>query len=195
MGHRYTAPAMALHWLMALLVLVMFATGLTVKGVAEGSALIEPLRTVHRPLGITIMALAVVRILYRMVVPPPPLPAEMPLWQREIARWMEWTFLFTLLAMPLIGWGYTNALGKIVDMWGFFTLPVIAGTEKETLLVLDLAHEYIAKVFQCLIGLHVAAALFHHYVRRDGVMAAMLPGRRSTAPAAVTPQTEGGVGA
>jgi len=178
MTHRYTVTAMTLHWLMALLVLAMFASGLTIKALPETSAWVETLRALHRPLGMTILALVVVRILYRMAVPPPPLPSDLPLWQREIARWLEWTFLFAMVAMPLIGWGYVNALGKDVTVWGLFTLPVIAGTEKETLLVLDLAHEYIAWALKYLIGLHIAAALFHHFVRKDGVLAAMMPNRR-----------------
>lgn len=112
---------------------------------------------------------------YRITYPPPPLPGLLPVWQAEIARTVQWVFFGLMVFMPLVGWGYVNPLGQSAHIWWLFTLPTIAGTDPDTLKLLDWAHEYGAQFFMIVIGVPMLGGLFHGIVKRDGVLSSMLP--------------------
>ena len=175
--HAYSGVAKSLHWLTVLGLIVMIWTGFWIQGLDAADPLKATLRGLHRSPGLTIALITLLRVLYRVNNPPPPLPAQMPLWQAEIARTIQWVFYAMMIAMPLIGWGYVNTLGQTVHVWWLFNLPAIAGTDKETLQLLDLAHEYGSYLFIILAVAHLGGALYHGLVKQDGVLSAMLPGR------------------
>lgn len=174
----YSNAARALHWLTVLGLIVLFTSGFWIQTLDAADPLKGTLRGLHRSTGLTIGLLTLFRVLYRINNQPPALPADTPHWQAEIARTIQWVFYALMIFMPLVGWGYTNTLGQTVHFWWLFNLPIIASTDKNTLLLLDWAHEYGAYLFMILAGLHVAGALFHGLVKQDGVLSAMLFGRR-----------------
>jgi cytochrome b561 len=177
-GGSYAATAKALHWLTVLGLIVMFVTGFWIQDLEATDPLKETLRGVHRSTGLSLALITLFRVLYRITHEPPRLPADMPHWQAEIARTIQWLFYGMLLFMPAVGWGYANAAAQTVHFWWLFNLPVISGTDQNTLLLLDWAHEYGGQFFMILAALHLAGALYHGLVKQDGVLTAMLPGGR-----------------
>lgn len=178
----YSNLAKTLHWITALGVLWLFISGFWIQSLDAADPLKGTIRGLHRSTGLTLALLTVVRVIYRINNQPPSLPADMPHWQAEIARTIQWVFFALLIFMPIVGWGYTNTLGQTVHFWWIFNLPTIAATattDRNTLLLLDWAHEYGAYLFMMLVGLHLLGALYHGIVKRDGVLAAMLPGGRA----------------
>jgi cytochrome b561 len=115
---------------------------------------------------------------WRWVARIPPLPAELPLFQKLAARVTEYALYVLLLFQPALGLVNTNARGRRVDFWFLGELPPVIGPDKVLAKQAMAAHELVAYLLVALVALHAAAALFHHFVRRDNVLKAMLPGRR-----------------
>ncbi len=171
-GH-FTLTARVLHWLMAVMILSMLFVGVSmVASLQWRPALID----LHRPLGITILLLALVRLYNRLRHRPPPLPADLPAWQAAAAHASNWLMYGLMLAMPLIGWSMLSAGGYPVVMWQGLNLPAIVPHDPALYSALRNAHSLLAYVlFATVIG-HLSAALFHLWVRRDGVFQAMAKG-------------------
>jgi len=171
---RYGGVAQGLHWLVAALVLSQFGLGWYMSDLPL-SQLKFDLYQLHKSLGLTIFALAVVRLAWRLGHPPPPLPAGLPAWERAAARSTHALLYALLLVQPLIGFLQSNAANFPVVMWGVLPVPALIGTDEvlgETLLEV---HEAVASVLLALIALHVLAALRHHFLLKDDVLRRMLP--------------------
>jgi cytochrome b561 len=178
----YSGTARAFHWITVIGLLWLFVSGFWIQALDTADPLKGTLRGLHRSTGLTLAVLTVFRVLYRIRNQPPPLPASTPHWQAEIARTIQWVFYAMLIFMPAIGWGYANTLGQTVHVWWLISLPAIADTattDRNTLLLLDWAHEYGAYLFMGLAGPHVLGALYHGLVKRDGVLSAIVFGGRS----------------
>lgn len=134
----------------------------------------------HRPLGIAILTLALLRLANRLRHPPPPLPADLPRWQARAAIASHWLLYALFIAMPLIGWAMLSAGGYPVEMSGGYSLPPLLPQDTTLYAVLRTAHGWLAKLLFAAVMLHLAAALFHAWVRRDGVFSSMARG--SSAP-------------
>lgn len=176
--------ARLLHWTMAVLILAMLFIGAgMVSTVSDKHSLLLAL---HRPLGIAILLLAVLRLAVRLRHSPPPLPPDLPAWQRRAARASHWLLYGAMIAMPLVGWAMLSARGDPVVLGGALHLPPIVPRDAISAAFLREAHAWLAYGFFLLILLHVAAALYHGLVRRDGVFASMTAWRagiaRETAP-------------
>jgi cytochrome b561 len=171
---RYTAVAKALHWLIALLAFSMLAMGkLFDVGADEDNGLFAW----HTAFGLTVLALMVVRLAWRLTHPVPALPPATPGWQRTSARVMHLAFYVLLIALPFSGWLMTSAEGDPVSFFGWFpvpALPVSGGEASGDLL--EEVHEVLGNVLLVLAGIHVLAGLKHHFIDRDGVLRRMLPG-------------------
>lgn len=160
-----------LHWLMAVMVLAMLFIGVTMVSTLKPQFL--TLIAIHKPLGIAILVLAFLRLGVRLWRGAPPLPGDLPSTQVLAAR-LSHLMLYTLLiAMPLIGWGMLSAGGYPIVLFGSWHLPRILPQDDQVYAVLRTAHTLLAYIFFATILLHVAAALFHALIRRDGVFRAM----------------------
>ena len=171
---RYRLPARLLHWATAGLMLVVWPVGQVIDWVYE----IEWAKTlgyaVHENLAVIIWVLVLLRLAYRWLVPPPPLPADMPKVQQLVAHAVHAGLYLFLFLMPIIGFVATNAWGFPLDLFGVLPLPDPIGNNEAAGKVLSWVHEYGAYVLLGLIAAHVAGALFHHYVQKDGILKRML---------------------
>lgn len=171
----YTLPARVLHWLTAGLVLVMVPLGLVIANEA-GGPLQDVLYSGHKSIGALILVLAIVRLAYRIGHPPPPLPDDIPVIQRLAAHATHWALYALLFAMPLLGWAGTSAYPAPVPFFGLFDLPALIGPNRALSEQLLQWHGRVALALVGLAALHIGAALFHAFVRRDRVLLRMLGG-------------------
>ncbi len=169
---RFTPLQRVLHWLMAACILSMLFIG--VGMVSTVSQRYLTLVSIHKPLGIAILVLVLVRIVVRLRFGAPPLPADLPEPMKLAASLSHYAFYALMVAMPLIGWGMLSAAAFPVQVLGF-TLPPILPQSDALHSLLWTAHRTLAFAFFALIMLHLGAALFHALVRRDGVFEAMAP--------------------
>jgi superoxide oxidase len=167
----------AVHWSTLLLIAAAYAAvwASHIAATKDQHALLVQL---HRSIGVTICALTVFRLAWRWNARIPPLPAELPLFQKLAARATEYVLYALLLLQPAIGLLNTNAQGQRVDFYFLGELPPVVGPDKVLVKQAMAAHEFVAYLILALVALHAAAALFHHFVRHDGVLNAMLPSRR-----------------
>lgn len=169
---RFDPVARTLHWAMALMILAMLFVGAGMVASLSGRPWLLDL---HRPLGITILVLAVLRLVHRLRHRPPPLPASLPRWQQWAAHASHWLLYGLMLAMPLLGWAMLSAAGDPVRMAGDWVLPPIAPKDAALYAALRWAHGALGYVLFATILLHVSAALRHAWVLRDGVFRTMAP--------------------
>ncbi|MBU9269282.1 cytochrome b [Burkholderia gladioli] len=167
--------ARLLHWLMAAMILAMLFIG--VGMVSSVSARHAVLIAIHKPLGIAILVLVIVRLVVRFSKRPPTLPEDLPGWQRAAAHLSHWVLYALMIAMPLIGWAMLSAGGYPVMLGGGVQLPALMGADPIAFAWLRNAHELLAFVLFATVVLHLAAALFHGLIRRDGVFGSMARGR------------------
>ncbi|MGX9721344.1 cytochrome b [Stenotrophomonas acidaminiphila] len=172
-GH-FNLLARVLHWSMAVMILAMLFIGVTMVASLHLRPLLIDL---HRPLGVAIGVLALLRLYNRLRHRPPPLPADLPAWQAGAARLSHWLLYALMLAMPLIGWAMLSAGGYPIVLWQGLHLPPIVPHTPVLYAALRTAHGVLAYVLFATVLAHVGAALFHLWVRRDGVFQAMARGR------------------
>jgi cytochrome b561 len=131
----------------------------------------------HKSVGITILGIAVIRLAWRWIDRPPALP-PMPRWQELAARLNHWALYALLFALPLTGWLMSSAANRPVSWFGLVQLPDFIAPDEGLEEALEETHETLVNVLFALAGLHVAAALKHQFVDRNGLLFRMLPGRR-----------------
>jgi cytochrome b561 len=170
---RFAAPQRFLHWLMAICILAMLFIGVGMVSTIAPKYL--TLVQIHKPLGIAILLLAIVRLALRFVYRAPALPADMPVPMRLAADLSQYVFYALMLGMPLIGWGMMSAYSHPVILFGGVHLFPILPVNADLYAFLRLTHKYVAFLFFALILMHMAALLFHKLVRKDGVFEAMAP--------------------
>ncbi|MCU9945891.1 cytochrome b [Pseudomonas sp. PDM13] len=173
---RYGKPSIALHWLMLVLIAAVYAC-IELKGnFPKGSDTRELLKQWHFMLGLSVLALVLLRILARLLSKTPPIIPNPPAWQNALAKLMHLALYGLMLGLPLAGWLILSAAGKPIPFFGLELPPLLeknpdlAGQIKEV-------HETVGVIGYWLIGLHAVAALFHHFVSRDDTLKRMLPGR------------------
>lgn len=173
---RYDNASILLHWLMVLLLAAVYACIELREQFPRGSDAREALKLWHFMLGLSILALVGVRAVVRLNGPTVPITPMPPAWQRRIAGPMHGLLYALMIAMPILGWLILSAEGKPVPWFGL-ELPALVGTDQALAMLIEQLHETLGKAGYWLIGLHAAAALLHHYVRRDDTLRRMLPGR------------------
>jgi cytochrome b561 len=134
--------------------------------------------SIHKPLGIAILILVVIRIINRLINTPPPLPVSLPPIQRLAAKASHLVLYALMVAMPLIGWGVLSAAGYPIVLYGPVALPAILPKNAALYAVLRDAHSVLAYLLFTTIVVHLGAALYHGLVRRDGVFESMAFTRR-----------------
>lgn len=170
----FTPLQRALHWVMALGILAMLFIGVGMMSTIDRVYL--ALVSIHKPLGIAILVLALLRLLVRWRNGAPPLPAGMPAPMQLAVRLSHVAFYVLMFAMPLLGWAMLAAADYPVVAAGM-RLPAIAPHSAQLHATLWAAHRALAFCFFALILLHLAAALYHAWIRRDGVFEAMAGAR------------------
>lgn len=170
---HFNLTARLLHWSMAAMILTMLFVGI---GMVASLSLRPTLLDLHRPLGIAIALLVIVRLANRLRHRPPPLPAELPRVQALAATASHWLLYGLMFAMPLIGWSMLSAGGFPVTMFKGVNLPPIAPHDATVYAVLRSAHTWLALLLFATVLAHLAAALFHAWVRCDHVFASMARG-------------------
>ncbi len=171
----FTAFQRLLHWLMAIAIIAMLFVGVGMVSTVMPKWL--QLFTAHKTLGIAILVLVVLRIVVRLRSGTPPLPRDLPEPMRLAAKLSHYALYALMLAMPLLGWGTLSAGGyPVILFWGIQLPPILPPSDSLHTLF-RIAHVYLAFAFFALILLHIAAALFHALVRRDGVFQSMAGGR------------------
>ena len=189
-SRRYNGVAMTLHWLIGALLIgnILLAWYFyTLTGLPK----IPPIQ-VHKSIGITVLLLSLVRLGWRLAVPPPPLPRSVEGWSRIAAGAVYVLFYAVMIGMPLSGWALSSASAiirfKPIILYGVVPWPTITWLShlppaqmKQAHETFVAIHELLAKLAYALIVLHVAAALRHLVLLRDGVMGRMVPFLRAPA--------------
>jgi len=178
---RYSGPAVALHWLLALMILGSLAVGWTMSDMPGLTPLKLKLFNWHKWAGVTILLLSLLRLAWRWTHRPPALPAPveraMPGWQRRSYHATHVLMYALFFAVPLAGWAYSSMAGFPVVWFGVLPLPDFVPVDKELAKSVKSVHAVLAYTLLALIVVHVAAALKHHFIDRDGLLARMRPGR------------------
>jgi cytochrome b561 len=180
---RYSSVAMALHWLIALLVIGNVVGGHLIESFEDSAdpaqqAIGATIVLLHMSFGLTVLALTIVRLGWRLANPPPPLPDYMTGLERLAARGVHLGFYLLLFSLPLSGWAMesTQRTPEPVPWFGVFSLPPLplpAGLRG----LFHESHELLGWAMVALVVLHIAAALKHQLFDRDNLLARMLPGR------------------
>jgi cytochrome b561 len=183
-SNGYGVVAQALHWLIAALIVVQWfiAEAAEAAGAEKATHPIAALHELtllarHKSVGLTIFALAVVRLIWRFVSPPPPLPSTMTRWQVWFAKATHVAFYALLFLMPMSGLVMSAAANYPVSYFGFFTIPNLVAPDETLEHVMKERHHQLFTALFVLAVIHVAAALKHQFYDRDGVLLKMLPWR------------------
>ncbi|GGD16244.1 cytochrome b [Franconibacter pulveris 1160] len=168
----YFHPALRIvHWLMAAAILAMLFIGVAM--VSTVSSLHSVLVSIHKPLGVMILLLVIVRLWLRFTTATPALPASLPAWQRAMAHLSHWALYLMMLAQPLIGWAMLSAAGYPITLGNGLVLPPIMAVNNDWYAILRPLHTWVALALFATVMLHLAAALLHALVLRDGVFSSM----------------------
>ncbi|SAL52123.1 type-b cytochrome [Caballeronia arvi] len=169
---RFSPLQRALHWIMAICILAMLFIGVGMVSTVKPDYL--KLVSIHKPLGVAILVLALIRLAVRIARGAPPLPADMPEPMKLAAILSHYAFYALMIALPLLGYGMLSAADYPVVVFGV-RVPSLLPHSNSLHTLLWNAHRFLALCFFALIVVHLAAALFHALVRRDGVFHAMAP--------------------
>jgi cytochrome b561 len=171
---NYDPLILSIHWLTLGLIAAIYGAAWTAHSGLAGEWY-DPVMQLHRSLGLSVLALTIVRLAWWAWARIPKLPDDLQPIQKLAARATEAVLYGLLLAQPLLGLLQTNARGQQVDFFFLGKLPKVIGSDRHLARQLHDLHALIANALLIAIGLHAAAALHHHFIRRDGVLDAMLP--------------------
>lgn len=174
--NRYHALSIGAHWLTLALLVAVYAL-IELRGIfPKGTAAYQAMKTWHYMLGLTVFGVVAVRLALRLVLRAPPITPAPSAWMLWLAKAVYLALYAFLITMPLLGWLALSADGKPVPFFGL-QLPALIAPNEAWAENLEEIHETIGTVGYYLVGLHAAAALFHHYFMRDDTLLRMLPWR------------------
>jgi cytochrome b561 len=172
---KYTRTAVTFHWMTALLIVAAFSLGLTMVDMPGITPTKLKYFSWHKWLGVTVLALACARLLWRLSHAAPAYPAAMPSWQKSAAHGLHGLLYLLIFAVPLSGYFYTLASGFPVVYLGIVPLPVLIDPNPELKPLLKQVHYVLNMTLLAGVGLHLVAALKHQFIDRDGVLRRMMP--------------------
>jgi cytochrome b561 len=172
---RYSLPAIALHWLIAVLIIAAFALGLVMTDIPGLTPTKVRYFSWHKWMGVTVLGLAALRLLWRLRHRPPALPGSTPAWQQRAAHGLHWLLYLLIFAVPVSGYAFTLAAGVPVVYLGVIPLPVLFDADPALKPVLRSVHYWLDMTLAAVVLLHIAAAFKHQLIDRDGLMARMSP--------------------
>jgi cytochrome b561 len=173
---RYSRLNIFFHWLIAATIFAAFALGSFMVDLKISPAKLQYYAW-HKWLGVSIFALVIMRLLTRLLNAAPTFPESMSNWEMKLANITHALLYFLMFAVPLSGYFYTSAAGFPVVYFGLFELPSLIGPDPVLKPLLKELHESLTSVLLIVVGLHVAAALKHLLISKDGVFQRMLPGK------------------
>ncbi|MDJ0930059.1 cytochrome b [Breoghania sp.] len=171
----YGATARAFHWVTAALVLTMIPAGLVMLSAPSGW-IQNFLFDYHRSCGVVLFIITAAWLVWRWKNPPAAIPEDIPLPQRIVAHIVHILLYALLLVQPVVGWIGTSAYGAPIKVFWLFTLPPIVDKDKATADTFLGLHETLGLLMTALVLMHIAGALFHHFVRRDRTLMRMVAG-------------------
>ncbi|MFZ1098637.1 MAG: cytochrome b [Steroidobacteraceae bacterium] len=171
---RWGSVTQTLHWLIVALIVVQVTLAFIAEGLPLGERKLATF-AYHKSVGITIFALAIIRLAWRSANPTPELPGTLKPYERALARFTHAALYVLLFAMPLSGWMMSSARGFPVSWFGMFQLPDLVPKSKPLYQALVDTHAALACALGAVVALHIAGALKHHFVLRDDVLRRMLP--------------------
>lgn len=173
---HYTRTAVGLHWTMAGLILAALFMGWTMTEMDVSPQRLKVYNW-HKWVGVTVLLLAVLRVVWRLTHRVPPLETGMPAWQRAGAHLSHGLLYLLLLVMPLTGWIYSNYSGYPVVYLGKLPLPDLVERNRELAASWLDVHVTLSVILAAAVGVHALAALYHHFISRDGTLRRMLAWR------------------
>lgn len=171
---RYGSLSIALHWLIFILIAATYSFILLREIFPKGSDPRETMKALHFMLGLSVLLLVLPRIVMRFMGSTPSITPEPPAWQHSAARLTHLALYAFMVVMPLLGWLMLSAAGKPIPFYGL-QLPALINEDKELAKFIKEIHETLGEIGYYLIGLHVLAALYHHFIQRDNSLLNMLP--------------------
>ena len=174
---RYTSPAIAFHWIVAIAVLSLIGLGLYMVDIPKGTPDRAFYFNLHKSLGVTTAILVAIRLWWRARNPPPPLPASLPNWQVQASKLSHALLYMCLIVMPLSGFSATQFTKYGVNYFGLFKIPPMGWENKEIYEFLQGIHEVTSELLIAVVVIHFVAAIKHLVINRDGVFQRMLPGK------------------
>ena len=173
---RYTRTAIVLHWLVFALLVAQYAIGWTMPHIGRNTP-VTTLISLHFSIGVLIIGVIVVRLIWRIFHGEPKQEAGIPKWQVRSARVIHWLLYLLLAVVPLLGWVNASYRGMQITFFGLVHVPQLVGAHASGWSWTGDIHTLVAEYgILPLVGLHVAAALYHYFIRRDRVLQRMLPG-------------------
>lgn len=173
---RYDNVAISFHWLLAVMLVGSFSFGLYMAGLPFSIQRVK-LFNYHKWAGMTILALTLLRLMWRLSHARPP-EAPGPHWQQQAARATHGAMYLLCIVIPLVGWAYSSAAGFQIVVYGVLPMPNLLDANPALAEAIKPWHGRLAFVLAALVLLHVAAALKHHFVDHDGLLRRMRPGRQ-----------------
>jgi cytochrome b561 len=170
----YSGFARFLHWTIAACVLTIIPIGILMNRI-PGGVVQNVFYTVHRSLGVLVLVLMLVRLLYRMFNGVPAPEPTLTAFQRVVSHLVHLALYALIIAQGLIGWVATSAYGAAISFFGLFTVPALVAKDPDLSKPLFTVHEVLGFTIAALLVMHIGAALYHHFVRHDGVLGRMLP--------------------
>jgi cytochrome b561 len=171
---RYPTTSKLLHWLVAACVLTTAPVAIAMGRVGEGP-LQDILFHFHKSIGVLILVLMILRLINRLVVGAPTADPEIEAWQKAVSAVVHTSLYALLLAMPIVGYIANSAYGAPTPFFGLFELPPIVGENEALATQLFTLHRWAGWLLIILVLMHIGAALFHYFIRRDKVLQRMLP--------------------
>lgn len=173
---HYNRVARSLHWAIGVLVIYNLVSGITHDWLGEvaGRDAVIAVMGLHKSIGFLVLTLSVVRLVWRLTHPAPPLPAAMPAWEKLSAHGLHWLFYALLFILPMTGWIMSSAGKNPLTFLGLFEIPKFA-VEKGSALAEGTheAHELLGFAWAALLVIHVGAALRHHFILKDNILTRM----------------------
>jgi cytochrome b561 len=170
----YSAFAKLLHWLVAACVIFTIPIGIAIVNLDLATPLRNDLYSLHKAVGVLILALMAMRIGYRLTAGAPPASGALTPTQYVVSRIVHVTLYVLLIAMPILGWAGTSAFPAPVPFFGLFEMPALIGPDRELSKQLLAIHGYMGFFLTGVALLHIGAGLYHGLVRRDGVLSRMI---------------------
>lgn len=174
-NERYGKVANALHWLIAGLIVGQYLLAEMAKHAEEAGRVLAQLALLanHKSIGITVLVLAIIRLLWRLTHPPSPLPASLSVWQRQVSGLAHWLLYVLLFALPVSGWLMSSAKNYSVSWFNLLALPDFVAADKALAERLGEVHELLGEALLVLAIVHVFAAFKHYLYDKDGIMQRM----------------------
>jgi cytochrome b561 len=173
---RFPRLSIFFHWLIAVLIIGAFALGSIMTEMKISPNKLQ-FYSWHKWLGVSILALVALRLLSRAILGAPAYPDSMQKWEKQLATATHIFLYFLMFAVPISGYFYTSAAGIPVVYFKLIELPTFIGPNPELKPILKELHEILTTILLIVVSLHVAAALKHHFIDKDGVLQRMLPGK------------------